>query len=134
MNGEHAGDGTGGEGGRRWVERTRRDLEDGADATIVCFGDSITAGYAVRRGFPSFWQELLRQRFPDSKIEMINSGLSGDTSLDGLARLDWLRSRGRWFQALRKASCAMSSLAGTSRVMASAMAVMPFWQPLTMRP
>ena len=89
MNGEHAGDGTGGEEGRRWVERTRRDLEDGADATIVCFGDSITAGYAVRRGFPSFWQELLRQRFPDSKIEMINSGLSGDTSLDGLARLDW---------------------------------------------
>mgnify|MGYP000948386346 CR=1 FL=1 len=74
---------------RKYVQRTRRDLEAGADATIVCFGDSITAGYAVRRGFPSFWLESLRQRFPDARIEMINSGISGDTSLDGLARLDW---------------------------------------------
>ena len=74
---------------RKYVERTRQELESGADATIVCFGDSITAGYAVRRGFPSFWLESLRQRFPDSKIEMINSGISGDTSQDGLGRLDW---------------------------------------------
>jgi len=43
----------------------------------------------VRRGFPSFLLESLRQRFPDSKIEMINSGISGDTSQDGLSRLDW---------------------------------------------
>ena len=74
---------------RKYVERTRQELESGAEATIVCFGDSITAGYAVRRGFPSFWLESLRQRFPDSKIEMINSGISGDTSQDGLSRLDW---------------------------------------------
>ena len=74
---------------RKYVERTRWDIESGADATIVCFGDSITAGYAVRRGFPSFLLESLRQRFPDSKIEMINSGISGDTSKDGLSRLDW---------------------------------------------
>ena len=74
---------------RKYVERTRRDLESGADATIVCFGDSITAGYAVRRGFPSFLLESLRQRFPDAKIDMINSGISGDTSQDGLGRLDW---------------------------------------------
>ena len=73
---------------RKYVERTRWDIESGADATIVCFGDSITAGYAVRRGFPSFLLESLRQRFPDSKIEMINSGISGDTSQDGLSRLD----------------------------------------------
>ena len=74
---------------RKYVERTRQELESGAEATIVCFGDSITAGYAVRRGFPSFLLESLRQRFPDSKIEMINSGISGDTSQDGLSRLDW---------------------------------------------
>ena len=74
---------------RKYVERTRQELESGADATIVCFGDSITAGYAVRRGFPSFLLESLRQRFPDSKIEMINSGICGDTSQDGLGRLDW---------------------------------------------
>ena len=74
---------------RKYVERTRQELESGADATIVCFGDSITAGYAVRRGFPSFLLESLRQRFLDSKIEMINSGICGDTSQDGLGRLDW---------------------------------------------
>jgi lysophospholipase L1-like esterase len=74
---------------RKYVERTRRDIESGADATIVCFGDSITAGYAVRRGFASFLLESLRQRFPDSKIEMINSGICGHTSQVGLGRLDW---------------------------------------------
>ena len=42
------------DGQRRFVERTRKDLEAGADVTIIAFGDSITAGYCVRRGFPSF--------------------------------------------------------------------------------
>jgi lysophospholipase L1-like esterase len=74
---------------RRFVEKTRRDLEAGSDATIVAFGDSITAGFAVRRGFPSLWKEMLQQKFPEAKVEMINSGISGDTSQDGLARLDW---------------------------------------------
>ena len=77
------------EGQRRFVEKTRQDLEAGGDATIVAFGDSITAGFAVRRGFPSLWKEMLQQKFPEAKVEMINSGISGDTSQDGLARLDW---------------------------------------------
>lgn len=77
------------EGQRRFAEKTRSDLEAGSDATIVAFGDSITAGFAVRRGFPSFWREQLQQKFPEAKVEMINSGISGDTSQDGLARLDW---------------------------------------------
>jgi lysophospholipase L1-like esterase len=74
---------------RRYVEKTALDLEAGGDATIVAFGDSITAGFAVKRGFPSFWREQLQQKFPEAKVEMINSGISGDTSRDGLARLDW---------------------------------------------
>jgi len=74
---------------RRFAEKTALDLEAGGDATIVAFGDSITAGFAVKRGFPSFWQEQLQQKFPEAKVEMINSGISGDTSRDGLARLDW---------------------------------------------
>lgn len=72
-----------------YVERTRRDLEDGCSVTIVAFGDSITAGYAVRRGFPGLWREMLQQRYPEARIEMINSGVSGDTTEDGLARLGW---------------------------------------------
>ena len=74
---------------RRFVERTRRDLDAGANVTIVAFGDSITEGYCVRRGFPSFWAEILREMYPDANVEMINSGNCGDTSMDGLARLDF---------------------------------------------
>jgi acyl-CoA thioesterase-1 len=73
----------------RFLQRTLAVLQNGCHVTIVVFGDSITAGYAVRRGFPSFWKEMLQQKFPDARIEMINSGVSGDTSMDGLARLDW---------------------------------------------
>ena len=73
----------------RFLKRTLADLQNGCRVTIVTFGDSITAGYAVRRGFPSFWKEMLQQKYPDARIEMINSGVSGDTTMDGLARLDW---------------------------------------------
>jgi acyl-CoA thioesterase I len=73
----------------RFLARTLEDLKNGCNVTIVAFGDSITAGYAVRRGFPSFWKEMLQKKHPDAKIEMINSGVSGDTTMDGLARLDW---------------------------------------------
>ena len=78
-----------GEGQNRFVKRTVEDLQNGLDVSIVAFGDSITAGYAVRRGFPSFWKEMLSKRYPDAEVELINSGVSGDTSMDGLARLDY---------------------------------------------
>ena len=74
---------------RRFVSRTRSDLEAGARVSIVTLGDSITAGFAVHRGFPSFWKQMLAEKYPDAVVEMINSGISGDTSMDGLARLDW---------------------------------------------
>jgi len=73
----------------RFVERTKRKLEGGCNVTIVAFGDSITAGYAVRRGFPSFWKQMLAERYPEANINMVNSGVSGDTSGDGLGRLSW---------------------------------------------
>ena len=74
---------------RRFAEKTVADLKEGCNVTIVAFGDSITAGFAVRRGFPSFWREMLQQKYPEARLELINSGISGDTTLDGLARLDW---------------------------------------------
>ena len=74
---------------RRFVSRTRGDLEAGGDVTIVAYGDSITAGFAVRQGFPSFWKQMLEEKYPEAGLEMINSGISGDTTLDGLSRLDW---------------------------------------------
>lgn len=77
------------EGQRRFTEKTLADLKNGCNVAIVAFGDSITAGFAVRRGFPFFWREMLQQKYPESRLELINSGISGDTTLDGLARLDW---------------------------------------------
>lgn len=74
---------------RKFASRTRSDLEAGADVCIVAYGDSITAGFAVRRGFPSFWKEMLLQKYPEAGVEMINSGISGDTTLEGTSRLDW---------------------------------------------
>ena len=74
---------------KRFTEKTLTDLRNGCDVTVVAFGDSITAGYAVRHGFPSFWKEMLAQKYPEVGIKLINSGVSGDTTMDGLARLDW---------------------------------------------
>lgn len=73
----------------RFTARTVADLENGCDVVIVAFGDSITAGYAVRRGFLYFWREMLQKKYPEASIELINSGISGDTTIDGLARLEW---------------------------------------------
>ena len=42
------------EGQSRFTEKTVADLKNGCNVTIVAFGDSITAGFAVRRGFPLF--------------------------------------------------------------------------------
>jgi acyl-CoA thioesterase-1 len=74
---------------RCFCQKTVADLKNGCDVVIVAFGDSITAGYAVRRGFPFFWKSMLQKKYPEAFIELINSGISGDTTLDGLARLDW---------------------------------------------
>jgi len=53
----------------------------------VAFGDSITDGYGVPRGFVSFLAEQISIVRPDLDLLTINSGMSGDTSRDGLYRL-----------------------------------------------
>jgi len=56
---------------------------------IVFLGDSLTAGLglAVSESYPS----LLQQRLDAAGLhyEVVNAGVSGDTSAGGLARLDW---------------------------------------------
>jgi acyl-CoA thioesterase-1 len=77
------------EGGTRFTKRTQSLLYNGEKVVIVSFGDSITAGFAVSRGFVHFWKEMLKGKYHRADIQMINSGVCGDTSLDGLSRLDW---------------------------------------------
>ncbi|MEF2071540.1 arylesterase [Consotaella aegiceratis] len=56
---------------------------------VVAFGDSLSAGYGVGPGesFPEQLQAALRQNGYD--VNVINAGVSGDTTSGGLARLDW---------------------------------------------
>ncbi len=56
---------------------------------IVAFGDSLTVGLGLleTESFPSLLQNKLDEEgYP---FEMVNSGVSGDTSAGGLRRLDW---------------------------------------------
>ena len=56
---------------------------------ILAFGDSLTAGYGLAQ------QDTLTTRLADAlnkmgrPVTMINGGVSGDTTADGVTRLDW---------------------------------------------
>jgi acyl-CoA thioesterase-1 len=56
---------------------------------VVFLGDSLTAGYGLDAGedYPS----LVRLRLREAGIaaDVVNAGVSGDTSAGGLRRLDW---------------------------------------------
>jgi acyl-CoA thioesterase I len=56
---------------------------------IVMLGDSLTAGLGlpVDQAYPSVIQERLKKEGFD--YEVVNAGVSGDTSAGGLSRLDW---------------------------------------------
>jgi len=55
----------------------------------VGFGDSLMAGYQLNNGegFPDQLQKSLIALGYD--VEIVNAGVSGDTSSGGLSRLDW---------------------------------------------
>jgi acyl-CoA thioesterase-1 len=63
------------------------------EKTIVFLGDSISAGLGVRpeESFPSLIAEKIRAA--GLPFEMVNAGVSGDTSAGGLRRIDWLLRR-----------------------------------------
>jgi acyl-CoA thioesterase I len=56
---------------------------------IVAFGDSLTAGLGLsaKETYPALLQERLRQ--DGYHYEVVNSGVSGDTSAGGVRRIDW---------------------------------------------
>ena len=57
---------------------------------IVAFGDSLTAGFGLseKESYPYLLQEKLKADGYD--YEVVNAGVSGDTSLGGLERADWV--------------------------------------------
>jgi acyl-CoA thioesterase-1 len=56
---------------------------------IVALGDSLTAGYglSLHESYPSLLQEQLKR--DGFEYEVVNAGVSGDTTAGGLRRLDW---------------------------------------------
>ena len=57
--------------------------------TLLALGDSLTSGLGLEasEAFPVKLEAALKSRYPD--LQIINGGVSGDTAVDGLARLDW---------------------------------------------
>jgi acyl-CoA thioesterase-1 len=59
-----------------------------AAATILVFGDSLSAAYGIRQD--AGWTNLLAQRLHEKKLDynVINASISGETTSGGRARLD----------------------------------------------
>lgn len=58
---------------------------------VVGFGDSITGIYyhtGGRRAWPEMLGIALRRLYPKARVEVVNAGISGDTTAGALARLD----------------------------------------------
>jgi len=57
---------------------------------IVFLGDSLSAGHGLSEAeaFPALVQQRLREKgYP---VDVVNAGVSGDTTAGGLSRIDWV--------------------------------------------
>jgi acyl-CoA thioesterase-1 len=66
------------------------DSESTTTVRIVVLGDSLAAGYglAEEQAFPALLEADLRER--GWRVEVVNAGVSGDTTAGGRSRLAWL--------------------------------------------
>ena len=67
--------------------------QNSEEKRILFFGDSITAGLGVDKSqsFPALIQQKLDSA--GMNYEVINAGLSGETSAGGLRRIDWVMQK-----------------------------------------
>jgi acyl-CoA thioesterase I len=73
-----------------FLKRTRARLMAGETVKIVAFGDSITAGGDATKPdlvFWNRWADELRRRYPASHITTLNGATGGDSTVQGLERL-----------------------------------------------
>jgi acyl-CoA thioesterase-1 len=69
-------------------------LKTSSKKTILCFGDSITAGYGLddsNNAFPAVLQAKIDSLGLDYVV--VNSGVSGETSAGGNSRIQWVLSQ-----------------------------------------
>ncbi|MGA1238801.1 MAG: SGNH/GDSL hydrolase family protein [Limisphaerales bacterium] len=73
------------------LPHTFQKLETGAPLKVIAYGDSITAGGDATHPSLIFWQrwaESLQAKYPHSPITIINGATGGDSTRQGLERLD----------------------------------------------
>ncbi|MFZ9682698.1 MAG: arylesterase [Cephaloticoccus sp.] len=60
--------------------------------TIVCLGDSLTAGYGLGNPGAEAYPALLQDKIDEAGLpwRVINAGISGDTTAGGLRRVGWV--------------------------------------------
>lgn len=71
------------------VVETTKTIAVEDEIVIVMLGDSLTAGYglAPTDALPAQFEKLIKVKHPN--VRVINAGVSGDTTANGLARYEW---------------------------------------------
>lgn len=65
----------------------------GQGKAVVFFGDSLTAGFGLdpAQAFPALIQEKIKER--GWGFQVVNAGVSGETTAGGLRRVEWILQR-----------------------------------------
>ncbi len=73
------------------LKQTRARLEKGGAFKVIAYGDSITFGGDAseeRLQFTRRYAQWLQEQFPKAKVEFENGATGGDSTVQGLARLE----------------------------------------------
>jgi len=70
------------------AERTIAKLIAGKPVVMVAFGDSLTYGWMVGKGYLDYFKEKIGEKYPDSEVSLINRGIPGDTAQGGSHRVE----------------------------------------------
>ncbi len=71
-------------------------MAEARDYKILAFGDSLTAGYTLpaNDSYPAQLERLLNKE--GYKVKIVNAGVSGETTEQGLRRIDWVLKQSKY--------------------------------------
>jgi acyl-CoA thioesterase-1 len=75
----------------QWFARTAARLSERKPVTIVAIGSSSTFGMGASSSaaaYPARLEALLKERFPDASIKVLNRGVNGEDAAEMLVRFD----------------------------------------------
>ncbi|HVV53831.1 MAG TPA: arylesterase [Mucilaginibacter sp.] len=78
--------------GNRQAADSTNTSEPSHKKNILFFGDSLTAGYGLDDPSDDAYPAVIQQKIDSLKLpyEVINAGVSGETTAGGLGRIDWV--------------------------------------------